>query len=129
MTTADETVTVPASSIQEQMWLNEMLRGTDTVHTMAEVLRVEGELDAARLSTAVASLQERHEALRTTFEGDGTAVRQVIHPAYPVPVVTHALNPQGDHEREFRALLDGVLVQPFALDRPPLWRCLVGEAG
>lgn len=129
MTTADEMVTVPASSIQEQMWLNEMLRGADTVYTMAEVLRVEGELDAARLSTAVASLQERHEALRTTFEGDGTVVRQVIHPAYPVPVVTHALNPQGDHEREFRALLDGVLVQPFALDRPPLWRCLVGTTG
>ncbi|MDX3752858.1 non-ribosomal peptide synthetase [Streptomyces sp. AK08-02] len=131
MTNAVDPVTAPASSFQEQMWLNETLRGkdADAVYTMAEVLRVDTDLDPTGLAEAIRALQNRHEALRTTFEADGTTLRQLIHRSYPVPLTAHVLDPSGDSEGEFRAVLDAVQAEPFALERAPLWRCVVATGG
>lgn len=127
--TEEREVREPVSGSQEQMWSNEALRGTDTVYTMAEVLRVSTPLDASRLQQALDALQHRHDVLRTVFAADDGRPYRIVRPSVDVTAKSFSLDPDGDHERDFRTILDDELSQPFDLNRGPLWRCVLGSAG
>ncbi len=120
---------VPASELQTQLWLGEAVGGEAAAYTMPEVLRIDGDLGTAELRSTLRVLVERHEALRTTFELDEAGLWQRIHPECVAEPQWVGLTPGGDHEGEFRDRVAEAVAVPFALDRPPLWRCLVGGTG
>src|SRR5437763_14901696 len=83
-----------------------------------DLFDVVGDADPERLGDAFARLIERHEALRTTYEGD----RQVVHPTgtFPLPIRVHDLRDRDDSAaREFVALR---IHEPFEIGREPLVR-------
>jgi hypothetical protein len=70
---------VPASVAQRLLWVLERFRGQEGSANCPIVLRLRGQLDAERLSDGLAALTARHESLRTTFEGRGARLTQLIH--------------------------------------------------
>lgn len=67
----------PLSSAQQRLWLVDRLAAGSSVYNIPLALLLEGELDRARLSSAIGALAARHEALRTrveTFDGQPVGV-------------------------------------------------------
>lgn len=68
------------SPAQQRMWMFQE-RGGNAAYNMSSAVRLRGRLDLPALQAALDDLQARHESLRTTFELDGVAVVQRVHPA------------------------------------------------
>jgi amino acid adenylation domain-containing protein/non-ribosomal peptide synthase protein (TIGR01720 family) len=68
------------SPAQQRMWMFQE-RGGNAAYNMSSAVRLRGPLDLPALQSALDDLQARHESLRTTFELDGVAVVQRVHPA------------------------------------------------
>ncbi|MET0236256.1 MAG: non-ribosomal peptide synthase/polyketide synthase [Kibdelosporangium sp.] len=107
---------VPLSFAQQRLWFLDQFEPDSAEYITPTVLRLRGELDVPRLTSALTGLVARHESLRTTFESG----RQVIHQPADVtmPVVEVA-----------QADLDQVIATesrlPFDLSRGPLFRTLL----
>jgi amino acid adenylation domain-containing protein len=77
---AGEVVVFPASYAQARLWFIEELEPGHPTYNIPYGLRLRGALDVAALESAVRLVVGRHETLRTTFELEGSAVVQVVHP-------------------------------------------------
>ncbi|MFG1644244.1 condensation domain-containing protein [Amycolatopsis sp. NPDC049252] len=75
---------LPAANVQERMWLAERLEPGLGRYNVPYAWEVRGRLSPAALATAVATVIERHEILRTTFvEHDGRLYQRVDEPWTP----------------------------------------------
>jgi hypothetical protein len=79
-----EVTRVPGSIAQRLLWVLEQFRGQYGSANCPIVLRLRGPLDAELLSDGLTALTARHESLRTTFEGRGARLTQVVHEPRPV---------------------------------------------
>src|SRR5256885_14556009 len=79
----------PATLAQRRFWLLDQLhpRGNPALN-MCFALRWKGALDQRILRRALNEVVARHEALRTTFEGERGPLRQLIAPALMVDLPT-----------------------------------------
>ncbi|MGC9535806.1 amino acid adenylation domain-containing protein [Streptomyces sp. UG1] len=117
---------LPLSPMQEGMVFHALYdtRGHD-VYTGQMTLRLEGPVDEARMSVAVAKLLARHANLRAAFrtQRSGRPV-QVIRSAVRTPWQVTDLSPLPPPEREaaFGRLLAEDRAERFDLARPPLAR-------
>ncbi|MEU6540186.1 amino acid adenylation domain-containing protein [Streptomyces sp. NPDC047000] len=112
----------PLSGAQRGLWfLDRWNPGTATYH-VPWVFEFDGPLDPSLLETALATVAERHEVLRTTFVLDGTGPRQRIHPRLPLPFTVTDLRGVGEDERVARTevLLDAAGRAPLDLAAGPL---------
>ncbi|MEG3789646.1 condensation domain-containing protein [Lysobacter sp. CCNWLW3] len=73
-------------------------------------IRLEGEIDEARLRAALARVQAKHPALRATLRTQAGSVRYVDDSAGPIPLRVLPLRGGGDYRRE----ADAELATPFA---------------
>lgn len=94
-------------------------------------LRAAGRLDPARVRSALASLTERHESLRTTFVNDGGKGARRVLPRWTPALVTQTVRPPagGDLVDAVHAQLSaasGTLLRPF--ERPPVIFVLTSAA-
>jgi len=80
-----------------------------------------GPLEPELLTRALASLTERHDALRTAFCRRGRDVEQLVWPAVDVPLSTVDLAGTADPVGELEDRLVLEAERPRQLDRPPLW--------
>lgn len=71
-----------------------------------------------QVRVAVETLWRRHESLRTTFEGAGPDVRQVLHPAPEDVVEVRALNTA----EELGPCVEELFTRPFALSKEFGWQ-------
>jgi non-ribosomal peptide synthase protein (TIGR01720 family) len=71
-------VLLPLSAAQERFWLLDQLSPRDPAYTITFAVRMRGQLDPAALDRALATVVERHEALRTVFVDDTAGPRQLI---------------------------------------------------
>ncbi|MEU2792642.1 amino acid adenylation domain-containing protein [Streptomyces sp. NPDC007100] len=87
-------------------------------------LDISGHLEPARLRSALASLTQRHEALRTRFVAEFDTVHQIVEStvAVPLDVAVNADVPTDEAAVER-------LVRPFDLERAPLLRALLVPQG
>ena len=116
---------LPLSPGQRDLWLLAQM-GEDASRACHEslVLRLRGPFDRRALEAALAGLVERHEALRTSFPGDGT---RRVHPAgaLRVRVEETDLAGAGESEAALAAALAEEIRRPLDLAAAPVLRARV----
>ncbi|MGY4761311.1 non-ribosomal peptide synthase/polyketide synthase [Paenibacillus caseinilyticus] len=112
-----------ASSAQKRMYALQQLDPQSTAYHMPGVYELEGRVDAGRLERALKGLVQRHEALRTSFAAeDGEIVQRIEREAsFGVPARSYGEKPIEAIAADF--------VKPFELERAPLFRAELAEAG
>ncbi|PCG87621.1 non-ribosomal peptide synthetase [Streptomyces sp. WZ.A104] len=122
---------VPLTVDQERIWLIHQFDPEDPVYNVYFASRLHGELDTDALQRAVDAFVQRHEAMRTTFEQDGHAPVQVIHPSMAVPLRHQDLRsvPEERREAEMTLLATEELRTPFDLVKGPLLRIALLRLG
>jgi hypothetical protein len=76
----------PVSVGQRLLWFMDHYRGDCGALNCPVLLRLRGQLDLARLQTALDLVVARHPMLRTTFSGKGRVLTQIIHPPRRVEI-------------------------------------------
>lgn len=114
----------PLSSAQERLWFHYQLDSQSTLYNMPFAFELEGALDKDRLEGALALLVERHEALRTHFEGNNEQAFQCIEKTVDLPFYYEDLTAQGDEaeEQAQKRFIEQGLQQPFDLSVGPLFK-------
>lgn len=106
----------PATVSQQQLFLLNSMKGIGTAYNMPMYIAFHGKLDHKRLSQALLTLVERHEALRTSFEiRDGACAQRVLDSV-------HLKLDFGRTEIDDPTELAAGFLLPFDLSRPPLMR-------
>jgi amino acid adenylation domain-containing protein len=122
---------LPLSFVQEGIWFLQRFMPESTQYNVPRALRIRGELDVDKVRAAFATLERRHEILRTTFPDlDGEPV-QVAHPpaGLPVPVIDKTDVPPAGHEKLIRQLTLEAGQTPFDLANGPLIRLMLLRLG
>jgi len=111
------------SAAQRGAWVREQLYPGNLTYNIYRVLRIRGELSAARLGGALRAWIGRHDVLRATFFTAGNEPRQRFgRPAVDLPTVD--LSALGaDHQRaQLIGQMRAVQKLPFDLEAGPLYR-------
>jgi iturin family lipopeptide synthetase A len=106
----------PVSSAQKRLCILNEMEGVNKTYNIYNVLIVEGLLDKYHLETALQTLINRHESLRTSFAFIKGEYYQMIH-----PLVDFKIQYFERREDELTDVLD-IFIQPFDLKTPPLFR-------
>lgn len=117
---------IPASAQQQQLWLLQRLFPASTAYNCANALRIRGDLDVSALRRALHALAVRHEALRTTFEGHGGGLLQVIGDPRDAAVHLDVLSDDAEPVDEW---MRREAARPFDLSAGPLLRCALRRTG
>ncbi|AEI62072.1 non-ribosomal peptide synthetase [Myxococcus fulvus] len=114
---------VPASLVQERLWYAMQLPEAPPFVVVAALV-LEGDLDVARLETALEAVLEHNATLRTTFHLEHGAVVTHAHPiTRPVLVQTDLSHlPAAEALDAARAIATRHDREPFAVDQGPLYR-------
>ncbi len=118
----------PLSLAQEGLWFLDRLRPGEPLYNLPAALRLTGALDVAALFAALAAVERRQGALRTTFGERGGVPFQVVGAAWwggGVPWIDLSRLPRAVGEAEMGRLLGREALLPFDLARGPLFRPLL----
>ncbi|MEO7455292.1 MAG: condensation domain-containing protein, partial [Gemmatimonadaceae bacterium] len=120
---ADASV-APLSFAQEMLWLQAQMAPGSATYNVPMALRIRGHVDGARLRAALATLAERHDALRTSFDEGSDGPVQRIADTARVKLLDVDFSSWDDDEREDAALTSArrAATEPFDLARAPLLR-------
>lgn len=113
----------PLTDGQREIWLASQL-GADASRTFNESysMTLQGPLNTATLTGCIEKLVDRHQALRTTFQSDGTAQR--IHRSVSVDIdVVDVTSDSAD--KRLQALIAERVATPFDLEKGPLSRFVI----
>ncbi len=115
---------IRASSGQRRLWFLEQMEPGSPLYNIPYLVRLSGTLDERALDRALATVVERHEALRTTFVAVGSEPMQVIQPscALTLPVTDLTAVPAVQRETELARLTKEEASKPFNLQRDLLLR-------
>ncbi|RPK07111.1 Malonyl CoA-acyl carrier protein transacylase [Bacillus subtilis] len=114
-----EQVYYPVSSAQKRMYIINQLDEAGTNYNMPFTLEIEGELDKYRLKSALSSLINRHESLRTSFHMVDGELMQQVHLEVPWNLIEISST-----EEEAKKVIDS-FITPFELDCAPLFRAVL----
>jgi hypothetical protein len=112
----------PLSLAQERLFFLELFQPGTALYNDAVLVSVESALDRARLTHALARVQERHEILRTSFVLCGDGPEQRIHRPGPLPLRWVDLRGENESFELVRALAYEDARAPFDLAQPGQWR-------
>ncbi len=119
-------LTAPATASQQEIWASvQMGTAANCAYNESQSLRLTGELDLAALKSAIQQLVDRHEALRTTFSTDGTALCIVATRQIQVPTIDLTRLTSPARSAELARILAQEVRQPFDLEHGPLFRSQV----
>ncbi len=104
----------PLSSAQQSVWFSYRWEGPSTTYTVPVWVRVSGPLDQRALVAAWDDVLARHDALRTRFAESGGEPGQTVVPLDARARVTQV---RASGEAAARAVVDGLVARPFALER------------
>lgn len=112
------------SSAQRRIWYFDQLQPGSPLYIITGVARLRGRLDIPVLRRCFDEVLRRHEALRTTFHGDGVDTWCRAGGPAPVPMELTDLSdlPAADRDRAVRERLDAEAVRPFDLSRDLMLR-------
>ncbi|MFD3999564.1 AMP-binding protein [Streptomyces rubiginosohelvolus] len=109
---------VPLTPMQTGYLTNHLLRPQDRSAHCLLLFRIEGDLDLDSLDSAVETVHERHETLRTACTATPHPVARVTD--LPAPVL-EILEPEPDTDRAVETLR-ATLGAPLGLDEGEVWR-------
>ena len=113
----------PSTEPQREIWLADRLSPEASLAYNESVsLHLRGELDVGALRRAVRELPARHDALRATFDADGTTIRAGAVPELDVPLRDLALLAPAQRDGELAAIVRRHVATPFDLEHGPLVR-------
>ncbi|XWN30017.1 MAG: non-ribosomal peptide synthase/polyketide synthase [Devosia sp.] len=115
---------LPASHQQEQLWfLSRLDPSASAAYHIESALRLVGPLNVVALESALATIVERHESLRTTFADgrDGQPVL-VIKPKSASGFALDRQDMSDCSEAEVSVHVGSLLAEPFDLAEGPLFR-------
>lgn len=111
---AEPAETYPATVSQQQLYLLSRMKGIGTAYNIPLCIAFDGPLDHKRLSTALLTLLDRHEALRTSFAiRKGKCVQRIVENA-------HLKLEFSQTDSDDPALFAAGFSRPFDLSRVPL---------
>jgi amino acid adenylation domain-containing protein len=116
---------------QQSLWFIARLDPASTAYNNPSALRIDGELDAVALETALAALIRRQEILRTVFADGEDAPVQIVLPQMTVPVrkVDLSALDASSQDAEVRRQVAEDAELPFDLVSGPLLRVAVLDCG
>jgi len=121
--TRDGSKQLPLLEGQTEIWLAAMLSDdANRAFNLTNILRLNGALDVACAKEAIQELVNRHEALRTHINEDGSG--QTICNKLQVSVAVHDLSVLAPpaREQELERILENASAEPFDLGSAPLFR-------
>lgn len=119
----------PLSDAQRRLWVLDQLEPGAAAYIIPLNLRLEGELDAPALLSALGQVVQRHEALRTTFLTVDGEPRQQIHPDLPLSPQVIDLSGAAKPEEAARRMAREEAQHPFDLAAGPLLRIALLRLG
>ncbi|MER7169001.1 amino acid adenylation domain-containing protein [Micromonospora sp. NPDC000207] len=96
----ESVVALPASPGQERLWFADQLEPGNPLYNVHFAVRLRGPLRTGPLATAVQTVVDRHEALRTTLRAVDGRPHQVIAAHLPVPTAVHDLTATAWQDRD-----------------------------
>ncbi len=116
---------------QERLWFIHRLDPDGAAYNMPAALRLEGTLELSALVASLRQIVRRHEVLRTAFPAvDGRPVQRIDPRAeVPLSIVDLGGLPAGMRDAEARRAVARAAVQPFDLERGPVFRVLLLRSG
>ncbi|MDB4890696.1 MAG: amino acid adenylation domain protein, partial [Gemmatimonadetes bacterium] len=120
---------VPMSFAQELLWLLDRATPGLTAYNVPRAMRLEGKLDVEALRSAIESVVQRHEILRTTYASDERGAVQVVNAnkRFELPIIDLTGERDGLAAAE-RFFLDQART-PFDITRDPLLRGYLLQLG
>ena len=120
---ADRATRPALSFAQQRLWFLDQLAGPSPTYLMPMAVRLRGPLDTLALRRSLATLIERHEALRSRFITiDGEPRLALIAPERALVIREHDLSHEPDAEASLQQLVDQEAREPFDLATGPLIR-------
>ncbi|CAM2005626.1 non-ribosomal peptide synthetase [Acanthopleuribacter pedis] len=122
---------LPLSFAQQRLWFLERLEAPGPTYNMPAALRIRGNLDMKALFTAVETIIDRHESLRTNFTEVDHMPVQIIHAHQQLEVRRRDLRGLDPDARESAAheWLQDQANQPFNLEEDALFRMALAQLG
>lgn len=120
---------LPLSFAQQRLWFLDQLEDDTAFYNIALAVDLRGQLALPALQWALEQLHARHEALRTTFHGEGTQTWQRIEDTYPIALTVTDVTEQA--ATLARSMVQADAQASFDLARVPLTKTRVlrhGEA-
>jgi amino acid adenylation domain-containing protein len=117
-------VRMPSSWAQQRLWFIDRLEEGHAPYSIADALRLKGQLDRDALQKALNAIVQRHEVLRTTFVNAGGELLQEIAPngGFELRLTDLTFNDVSLREGRARAEMDQEARLPFDLAKGPLVR-------
>ncbi|KAH9867746.1 hypothetical protein J1614_008183 [Plenodomus biglobosus] len=114
---------VEQSFAQTRLWTLHQLFPTTTTFLLRQATRLRGPLRIDALANALLALEERHDALRTTFEQRDKFNVQIVHPFHKTRL--QVVDIVGEDPEELMEFLRQEHETPFDLEVEPGWRSKV----
>jgi amino acid adenylation domain-containing protein len=116
-------LTAPSTEPQREIWLATRVGVEASLAFNESVsLHFAGPLDIEALRRALQALVARHEALRTTFSGDGLTLCVADAVTVDIPVLDASNAELAERDRMWHQMLARAVEEPFDLERGPLVR-------
>lgn len=113
---------MPLTFSQEQLWFLQQVQPSLLAYNIPVAMRFQGSIDYEKLSQALQTVMNRHEALRTTFGSADGAPFACVHDAMSVSVEKVELRgrPVENARREAEEQMMSLAQTPFNLERGPM---------
>ncbi|MFJ8299086.1 amino acid adenylation domain-containing protein [Streptomyces sp. NPDC094447] len=116
----------PLTETQTAFWTRQMMDPDDLSGLCPLVWRVDGEVDADALDAALTDVHDRHESLRSAFDGGPDGLRPTATPAPPTSrggagTRLRLLAPQATPDAALAVVRESLL-RPLDPETGPVWR-------
>jgi len=118
-------VTAPSTEAQKEIFTSVQLGGdaANCAYNESVTIHLSGKLELDKLKQAFAAVIDRHDALRSSFNEDGTTI--TIHPYISLPWEEISIPPYNDRDIVVEKFAREATLHAFNLSTGPLIRALL----